>query len=158
MAKMILYQGPGFTVRKPSDWLAVATEQYQAAFLGPMIGAARAGFFVAVSPATDQRPVGQLFADIKGEQQAALDSYRVVSEQERVHEDFSALSRNFTWYNAAVNMVIAERQLFMHANDFLYIVTSTQPNNEHMDEFDALFVDMFNSFRVQPLATPDPAT
>ncbi|MCB9137908.1 MAG: hypothetical protein H6642_06135 [Caldilineaceae bacterium] len=152
MTEMVLFQGPGFVVQKPSEWLAVATEQYQAALLGPMVGSARVGFLVSVTDVDkDDDPLKEVFERIKGEQQEKLTNYHVAMERDLSRDNVQAYSRNFTWYNGSIDMVIVERQVFMQVGATRFVVTSTQPNSEVLAQFDKLFVEMFNSFRVGEL-------
>lgn len=148
---LMIFQGPGFFMRMPTNWLIVSEDDGRIAFIGPKVGAAHAGFTTKVAPSVgaDGAVVDHASAAKSAitEQKKSRENFTILSEEDLSTESMHAYMIYCHWYNPEIDMILVQRQLYTVYNNLLYTLTSSVPNSDHISEFDRLFMGMFGSFR-----------
>lgn len=148
---LMIFQGPGFVIQMPTNWLIVNGDDGTIAFIGPTVGNARAGFTIAVEPIESDGRESLTYttaaADAKRRLAEERQNFTILNEQDISTDALPAYTHYFHSYNPTIDMVILQRQVFASGNNSVITLTSSVPNTSHLDEFDRLFLKMIQSFR-----------
>jgi hypothetical protein len=121
------FQGPGFALDAPTDWLITASPQAQAIFLGPDINGVRSNLIVTIRSVAESATLKDL-ARLADESQRALSTaYTVINEHDYSDEGGAAFVRSFTRIVGEGTEVFQIQALFL-LNGNLFTMTGTRAN------------------------------
>lgn len=146
------FQGPGFEMEIPTNWLITSSPQYQAMFLAPQdeqVGM-RANLMVTLRPVTEDVTLQRVAEETRRMQEREYADYTVTDEVDFSEQGGSLFVRRYQWHNARNNLDVAQIQGFVKFADVLFTLTATRLNQPEQAYLDEIFEDMINSFRITP--------
>jgi len=148
----MLFQGPGFELEVPTDWLVVSSPDYQAMFLGPKLkSGARANMMVTVRPVNEDVTLEVIAVQARKFQEHEYDDYHVLDETDYTQEGGIAYLRRYEWGSKQGGNRVSQVQGFFLVDNVLFTLTATRTEKKNK-QVDAAFDRMFRSFRVKLLA------
>jgi len=142
------YVGSSFTLMMPDDWLAIATPNLEVLFKGYDTG----NSFISVSIRKLNTEIGveleEMIQSLRFFNAGRFEDYSVIATNKKEHDEYSVVNDYCTWTDTNTNYTWHQRQLFIQDIDNTYILTTSQPSNEVMEDIDKLFFYIMGSFRV----------
>jgi len=148
MTTWIDFQGAGFTLRVPSDWVITATSTIQAMFLAPERGQLlRANLAVVLAPVEPNVTPRGVAEAARATQERDYPSFALISDQTIQQSGLEGVHHLYSWYNAEVDTPVTQSQTYFVHNQVLITLTATTSRDE--EEFNApIFTEMLASFKV----------
>ena len=145
----MLFQGPGFELEVPTDWLVTSSPEYQAMFLGPKLDLdLRANLMITIRPVQDDVTAGAVAEQARVFQEHEYDDYEVVEEVDFSQNGGLAFLRRFEWFNKDHAKRVYQVQYFFVYSNILFTLTATRySDSDH--QIDALFDHMIKTFRMK---------
>lgn len=143
------FQGPGFTMEVPSNWLVTSTPQVQVVFIGPNDQGAKPNLAITIRRVKEGTTLDQIVQSAKEKQQQNYPEYTVIQEGILNNTAGMGYHRVYRWYNQDVGLRVVQQQRFFLVNDALVTLTATREDKDVNEMFDAVFEHMFESFRFE---------
>jgi hypothetical protein len=147
------FVGPTFTLQMPTDWLAMASPQFQAMLAAPGFdGKVRPNLIIAMRQVQDDVTASAVADSTRATQEKEYPEYRVVSEQDYAAEDSQGVLRVYEWHDTAQDKRLRQVQVYFIAGRTLYTITATRALDSTQGEaLDQVFNTMLQSFAAKPL-------
>lgn len=145
------FQGPGFTMMTPTDWMITSSLQFQALFLAPSdSGGFNANLAVSIRRITDDVTVLSVAESTKDTQSNEYDQYEVLEEVDYTRKGGLAFLRKYRWLQQDNQIGVVQTQAFLVAGTILFTLTGSRSEDSPDGEaLDGIFLQMIESFRVQ---------
>jgi hypothetical protein len=141
------FQGPGFTLTVPSEWLIQAAPAIQAIFLSPDGSQTlRANLVITLRPLQPEVTLLDIGEISRQAQQKEYTGYALENETPIKSGDIDGIERQYRWFDEQQNIWIAQSQRFFVHEQVLYTLTTTCSPNDH-EVYKPIFGEMLTSFR-----------
>jgi len=142
------FQGPGFQMDVPTDWVITSSPQFQAMFIAPSeTDGLRANLMITMRPVKPEVTLEEVARLAKETQQKEYTEFEVVEEGELTVSGSKGYQRLYRWFNQEAGTQVLQRQVMLMGGRVLVTLTSTRPVNEQAAPFDKQFASMIDSFR-----------
>jgi hypothetical protein len=145
------FQGPGFTMETPTDWVIQSSPQFQALFLAPpREHATRPNLAVAVRPVQLDVTVLAVADEARKVQEREYPRYEILGEHDYTETGGAAFQRLYAWFNEDRRAQILQWQTFVVVGRVLFTLTTTRlAEDEDGEILDEMFLHMMKSFAIQ---------
>jgi hypothetical protein len=144
----MLFQGPGFTLKSPSDWFITAAPTIQVMFVAPYSGEKiRGNLAISLQPVQEDVTSVSVAEIAKETQQRDYPQFEVVAEVAIQVDTLEGIYRLYTWYNPQEALFVTQLQTFFVVNQMLITLTGTCSQKQEA-EFLPSFNEMIDSFRI----------
>jgi hypothetical protein len=140
------FQGPGFHMDVPTDWLITSSPQFQVVFIAPPEKYGRANLAINIRPVTKDATLEEIQQTAAKMQQRDYAKYQLESEGELPNTNGMGYQRTYTWFNERNNVHVYQKQLMFLVNEMLTTITITRELEPKSKEVDEIFNQMLASF------------
>ena len=140
------FQGPGFTLTVPSDWLIQASQTVQAAFLSPDRGQPfRANLVITLRPVQPDVTATVVAAAASESQLQEYPQYTIQVETSAKAGAIEGFYRRYRWFNVQENLAVLQSQSFFVHQQVLFTLTATCLTDDH-SEIPSILKRMIDTF------------
>ena len=140
------FQGPGFIMETPTDWLITSSAQFQVMFLGPQTGVVRPNLMVTIRPVEEGATAPQVAAEALAIQQREYPDYTLLEENDYTASGGLAFVRKYTWRSPEHDAYILQIQAFFIFSGAIFTLTATCLRDSDA-ALESTFNHMIRSFR-----------
>lgn len=151
------FNGPGFELQVPTDWLISSSLQFQAIFLAPEpYKGVQPNLAISLQRIKPEITVTEIAEEARRVQERDYPYFEVLSENDTTPEGGIAFQRLYQWYNTGVEQLLLQLQVFIVIPEVLFTLTATRSvvNDESALPLDDVFKYMIRSFRLQGTVEP----
>lgn len=144
------FQGPGFALDVPTNWVVAASPQAQAVFFGPQVSGIQSNLIITIRRVATGVTLQEIARVSDENQRVVSANYTVLGEQDYTEEGGSAFVRRFT-RTTGEGSVVEQIQALILVDTLLYTLTGTsaaEGDNPELTEVKALLDLMIRSFVV----------
>ncbi len=143
---VMTFQGPGFHLNVPTNWVVFSNPQFQAMFVAPPSPAGRANFGIALRPVSEGTELSQISTTARKMQEKDYPQFHVIHEGDYSTAGATGFERIYTWHNDQQDVDLHQRQVMFLTNGVLTTITATRENREDAATLDLIFGAMIESF------------
>jgi hypothetical protein len=144
------FQGAGFQLEVPTDWLITSSPQFQSAFIAPAAKFGKANLTINTRSVEKNATLLAIATAARGMQAREFPKFEVISEGMVANTGDRAYERVYRWENDQNGAKIWQRQVLILIPGILLTVTATREDRENTQELDAIFEHMLSSFALEP--------
>jgi hypothetical protein len=143
------FNGPGFTLEFPTDWLVSATQQAQTVFQGPRHQTdLHPNLMITIRQAAPGVTAPAVAEEARKTQEREYPEFKVVNEVDFTENGGAGFLRQYTWHNARNDIAVAQIQAFFVVAGVLFTLTATRAQKDDAS-IDDVFYHMIDTFRLQ---------
>jgi hypothetical protein len=142
----LLFQGPGFHMDVPSDWMITSSPQFQVMFVAPPGPSGRANLAISIRPVKDGTTVQEVAAAALKMEQRDYAEFRVEAEGELPGTGGLGYQRSYRWLNERNKTRVYQKMVLFLVKGMLTTITATREDSEPAKALDAAFEGMISSF------------
>ena len=143
---VMTFQGPGFHLNVPTNWVVFSNPQFQAMFVAPPSPAGRANLGIALRPVSEGTELAKIAETALAMQQKDYPKFKVVREGALEGSGGKGFERVYTWHNEQQKIDLHQRQVMFLVKGVLTTLTATRENRKEAEELDKVLEAMVASF------------
>lgn len=142
------FEGPGFTMQVPTNWVVTSSPQIQAMFVSPPRQGGRANFMVTIRPVNQDVTLEQVAASALETQKKEYEKFDLLETSEFRLGELVGTQRHYTWFSQEHNAPIRQRQVILVTGGLMFTITLTRTDVKELEELDAILAEMLASFKL----------
>lgn len=152
VVRMMLFQGPNFILKVPSNWLITASSDAQVTFLGPKISTLHAGFGVHISLKKESEALKTKIKNYNDKMRSQDVQFELTHTKDLSNDQYEAYHQVIRWVNPEHDLLLEQHQVYIEAEDAYLLLSTSQPvRHDYFQQINELMVEMLESFRVGKL-------
>ena len=147
MAEMMNFQGPGFHMQVPTDWLITSNPEVQAMFVAPPQAGMRANLMITLRPLEASATLDAILSSALEIQKKDYPEFTLLEQGQFSIGDVIGHQHFYKWYNEKHTASVVQRQVLIVLNQVLTTITTTRMDVESVEDVDQAFAAILSSFK-----------
>jgi hypothetical protein len=154
MVEMKRFEGPGFNMQIPTNWLISSTPAYQAMFFAPREDDdTQANMTVSIRKLEEGGSLLEVVNVARAKQVEEYPQFQVLEEVDYTEKGGTGYKQKYRWHNEDAKQDVVQTQAFFMFDQFIFSLTGTT-FLQHAEKYDPIIEDMIKSFRIRA-STPN---
>jgi len=154
MVDMKRFEGPGFNMQIPTNWLISSTLAFQAMFHAPREeDGTQANLTVSIRKIEEGGTLLEVVNVARAKQAEEYPEFEVLEEEDYTEQGGVGYKQKYRWHNPQVDADLVQTQAFFMVDQFIFSLTGTS-YLQHADKYDPILEEMIGSFRIRA-STPN---
>ena len=138
------FQGPGFSLQIPTDWLITSDQNFQAIFLAINESKPRPNLSIAMRKLDDDVTLADVINITQRTKQEQYENYQSL---ESIQPSEFAWIHRYQWHQPELGIGIYQVQVAFLVQNILFTLLGTCLVSQ-VGTYDSVFTDMYSSFRI----------